>query len=146
MGLQEDVRTGKAQYLWIPGPLPGMNEIIDLRGHRGRRSKTNRGKRFDPWNNVKSRWEQVIRGSVRVYGINPQDKAWFRFIWVERHRLRDPDNVTAGGRKIVLDGLVRAGVLPDDRWKQVLGWRDDFAVNKIRPGVMLYIYRQAPGK
>jgi hypothetical protein len=143
MDLQEDVRTGKAQHLWIPGPLPGMNEIIDLRGQRGRRrSKT--GKRWDPWNSVKSRWEKVIQGSVQVYQVRPQEKAWIWFIWVERGRRRDPDNITAGGRKIILDGLVRAGVLPDDRWKQILGWKDDFAVNKIRPGVMVYIYNRDP--
>lgn len=38
----------------------------------------------------------------------------FYFLWTEPNRRRDPDNIQATGVKFVLDGLVRAGVLPDD--------------------------------
>ena len=41
------------------------------------------------------------------------------FRWAEKHGRRDLDNVAAGGRKIIIDGLVDEGVLPDDSRRYV---------------------------
>jgi hypothetical protein len=57
------------------------------------------------------------------------------FTWIERNRRRDPDNITAGGRKIILDALVQAKILDDDSSHYVLGWTDAFMINKDAPGV-----------
>ncbi len=45
-----------------------------------------------------------------------------RISWVECDKRRDIDNVAAGGTKVLLDGLVAAGILPDDsrRWVRAI--------------------------
>ncbi len=60
-----------------------------------------------------------------------------RFWWYERNRRRDPDNVAAGGRKLVLDGLVSAGVLEGDGWHHIRSWEDQWFVNPEKPGVFV---------
>jgi Holliday junction resolvase RusA-like endonuclease len=69
--------------------------------------------------------EKKIEGSVRV-----------RVVWNEPNRRRDPDNVQAG-IKFILDGIVKAGILPNDGWKNVaavehvMGEKGDGAVVEI---------------
>jgi hypothetical protein len=57
---------------------------------------------------------------------------------VEKNRRRDQDNIAAG-KKLVIDGLVQAGVLAGDGWKYVRGFFDEFSVDPTRPGVMVTI-------
>lgn len=63
------------------------------------------------------------------------------FHWVEGDMRRDLDNVAAGGRKVVLDGLVAAGVLGGDGWKHVRGFWDEFSVGQpVGVAVTIYPY------
>lgn len=50
------------------------------------------------------------------------------FEWREPNKKRDLDNVAAA-KKLVIDGLVTAGVLHGDGWKHLHGFRDYFEVN-----------------
>ena len=62
------------------------------------------------------------------------------FRWVEKHARRDLDNVAAGGRKVIIDGLVEGGVVPDDTRRYVCGFTDEFPVpDKTKPGVWVTI-------
>lgn len=61
-----------------------------------------------------------------------------RFLWREPSRRRDKDNV-AFAKKFILDALVTYGVLSDDGWKVVDGFRDDFVVDSNDPGVTVVI-------
>jgi hypothetical protein len=65
------------------------------------------------------------------------ERVTLAFTWWERDRRRDPDNVAAGGRKMILDGLVAAGVLLGDGWRVVAGWTDAFDLGE--PGVRVTI-------
>jgi len=49
------------------------------------------------------------------------------FTWMEGDRKRDPDGIAAGGTKIILDALVRCGVLRSDRHEGVCGLFHHFA-------------------
>jgi len=40
---------------------------------------------------------------------------------------------------MILDGLVKAGVLKNDGWGQVVGWSDRWVVDLSRSGVELQI-------
>lgn len=51
---------------------------------------------------------------------------------------RDPDGVAAGGRKLLLDGIVKAGVLPTDGARVVRGFVDQFQYG-VPPGVRVTI-------
>lgn len=75
----------------------------------------------------------------------PEDclPATFRFRWYEQNRRRDKDNVSAFGRKVILDGLVQAGILPNDNWNYVEGFRDEFYVDADRPRVIVEVYTYA---
>lgn len=64
----------------------------------------------------------------------------FDFVWFEASRRRDLDNVAAGGRKLALDSLVKAGVLQGDGWAHVTGWSDAFALRPSKPGVSITIH------
>jgi hypothetical protein len=112
------------QVLTIPHILPGLNDILRMRG-RGHYA----------WNAKKQALEEEIYWLCREQGVVWQERAHFTFRWKEPNRRRDPDNVAAGGRKIILDGLVKARRLPGDGWKHVVGWRDEFVVDKDSPGV-----------
>lgn len=107
--------------LWIPGPLPGLNDLIAAAkgaGGTGRAyARLKRAWTTTVWALAKR--ERLPRFERRVYA---------QFSWWERDRRRDLDNVAAGGRKLALDGLVKAGVLAGDGWKHVAGWTDDFFV------------------
>ncbi len=71
-----------------------------------------------------------IQGNIHSCGI--------RFLWVATNRRKDPDNV-AFAKKFVLDGLVAAGVLSGDGWKNIVWLRDDFALDAEEPRVEVLI-------
>ena len=127
---------------FVPGPLPGLNEIIAA------------SKKELPW---------LRNGKNRVYEITVMKKKWSNRVeayailahnehsrgaptpynrpvavqleWIEPNNKRDPDNVFAGV-KFVLDGLVNAGILKNDTRKWILAIDHTFGVNdKLRPGV-----------
>lgn len=113
---------------FIPGPLPGLNEMIAAAKGCG-----GRGRRYAA---TKARWTQTCALHALAAGLKPHSlaRARFAFRWVEEHRRRNPDNVAAGGRKLIFDGLVTAKILPNDGWKEIAGWDDTFEVGD-RPGV-----------
>lgn len=120
------------QQLWIPGPLPGLNELLaTARSRRGKGSA---------YSALKAEWGQTVWALAKSAKLQPMPTpVHLSFLWVERDRRRDPDNVAAGGRKLTLDGLVKAGVLPDDGAAEVHGWTDIFIVDKKKPGLLVTI-------
>lgn len=58
--------------------------------------------------------------------------------WYSKNRRMDIDNV-AFAKKFVNDGLVTAGVLPNDSRKYVGGFADRFSIDKHRPRVEVTI-------
>ena len=114
---------------WIPGPLPGMNEIIAAaKGCRGR------GMRYSA---IKAQWTQTCALHALAAGLRRMARVQLAFRWVERDRKRNPDNIAAG-HKFVLDGLVTAKILDNDGWSQIAGWSDTFEVG-AKPGVEITI-------
>lgn len=125
--------------LWIPGPMPGLNEIITAKGvvslKRGRG-----GKRWDAYAEMKSQWGQKVAlfarqaSFGRLAGLNE-----FFYEIREPNKRRDPSNFVAGTVKIVEDALQEAGLLENDGWKQVAGIHTTWTVDEKRPGVMLMV-------
>lgn len=66
------------------------------------------------------------------------------FRWVEptRGRRRDHDNV-AFAKKFILDGLILAGVIPDDSPSWVVGFADRFSYNRD-PYILVTISDEEP--
>ena len=114
------------QQLIVPGRLPAMNELVAALNGRGGRYV---------YNKLKSENQCVISVLIKQVGLKSMQSAHFEFYWYELNKRRDPDNISAGGRKIILDSLVKSGILSGDGWKQVLGWVDTFRVDKENPRV-----------
>lgn len=55
-------------------------------------------------------------------------------MWFCKNKKKDKDN-TSFAKKGILDGLVKAGVLENDGWDQIVGFQDSFAVDKKNPRV-----------
>jgi Holliday junction resolvase RusA-like endonuclease len=113
------------QRFFVRGPLPGLNELIRAKGNT----------RYQAYNKLKREWMKTIQWELVAGKIIPVSKAFFRFTWHEASRRRDLDNITAGGRKLILDALVLSGILSDDGWDEVSGWSDEFKICKTDPGV-----------
>jgi len=93
----------------ISGRLPGMNDFIGA-------MNANR------WKGADLKRKETRRCAMAVVGISPIHKpVTISICWYEPNRRRDIDNVSAGGTKVLLDGLVSAGILPNDGRKWVKG-------------------------
>ena len=112
------------QVFFIPGPLPGMNDYIST------------GNRFR-YNTDKKKWQEAIAFYIRRAKVKPVESVYLHFLWQEKHDRRDPDNFSSMGRKWVLDSLVECGVLTNDGWGQIIGWSDEWMVDKEKPGVLV---------
>lgn len=99
--------------IWIPEKFPSLNEYINAeRRHRMIAAK------------IKKDWTELVR--VHVYeqmkfegGFSASYPKAIRFIVHEQNKRRDIDNVSAMVSKFCLDGMVKAGLLPDDSQKYV---------------------------
>lgn len=56
--------------------------------------------------------------------------------WVEKNRRRDKDNISAG-QKFIFDGLIEAGVLKNDGWKEIGEVSHSFRVDKKNPRIIV---------
>ena len=113
------------QRLVIPGRLPGLNEMIN----ENRKSKYK-------GNSLKQEYTEYCQALIYSQELQPiQGKAFFEFFWFEvpnRGKLRDKDNIAAGGRKVIFDALTRADILKDDNWDNIEGWTDKFFIAKSK--------------
>lgn len=98
----------------IPHKLPSLNEYINA-------CRKNRYAGA----NMKKKYEELIGlylGKARKYN-NPVK---ITFTWVEGNKRRDYDNICGGGRKFILDAMVKSGKLKEDNRKCVAGFEDKF--------------------
>lgn len=129
------------QKLWVPGPMPGMNEILDAKtraigGWQGATGKYS--KRHTLYNGLKKEWNEKIQRMISNQCVSPMGKAYITFYVIEPNRRRDPDNFTSGAIKFILDSLVHAKVLDGDGWKCVHGLASFWCVGDL-PGVAVFI-------
>ena len=62
----------------------------------------------------------------------------FIFTWYVPNKRKDKDNI-AFAKKFILDGLVEAGILPNDGWNYVGNWTEEVLVDKENPRVEVEI-------
>lgn len=121
--------------LVIPGPLPGLNEYI-----AAERSNRQLGAK------MKRSAQRVVEvcAKKQLRGFRPVCPVRMKYVWYERNRRRDKDNVSSFGRKVIQDGLVKTGVLANDGWAQIEGFSDEFRVDAKRPRVEVEIEEARP--
>lgn len=130
--------------LWIPGPLPNFNDIINAKlnifippSYVGR--KLIASALPNEWAKMKKRWHRIIDDVCTKTEFECPLFGYFNYLIVEANKRRDPDNVGAGAQKIIQDALISRGSLPNDGWKEILGYRHFFDVDAANPGVYLVI-------
>ena len=84
----------------------------------------------------KKRWTDRVWAESKAAGLRPMTPPIrLHFIWHMPSLKRDPDNLRGITAKYVIDGLVKANVIPDDGPKQISGFRDDFVLDRKSPRI-----------
>jgi len=113
-----------------------MNDLVFLKGQGGKTSwllkggeKKRNSFKFNMYNQLKQEWSSKVCSHVTKVGFNTCKAAYFHYLLVEPNMKRDPSNIAAAAAKFIEDGLIKAGVIENDGWKQVLGllpyWEHD---------------------
>lgn len=116
--------------LIIPGILNNLNDYIAAERanrHKGAKMKADNG-------NIVA---MAIRRCMR--GVKIDKPVFMEYLWIEPSRRRDKDNISSFGRKVIQDALVDTEVLKDDGWKYVVGFSDNFEVDKDNPRIEVKI-------
>ena len=114
----------------IPGRLDGMNTYIDkCRSHKYQGYK------------MKEENQNICKCEIKrqLKGLQIDKPVRLHFSWYEPNRKRDKDNISSFGRKVIQDALVDCGVLKNDGWKNVVGFTDEFHVDKQKPRIEIEI-------
>ena len=59
--------------------------------------------------------------------------------WYCKNRRKDQDNVSSMGRKFINDAMVEVGLIPNDGWNEISGWRDEFFIDSKNPRIEVII-------
>lgn len=111
----------------IPGKLPGLNDMIAAA----------RINRFESARQKKDNTE-LVAWCAKKAKLPRMKRVGLVITWFEPNTKRDPDNVQAAV-KYIWDGLVAAGVLPNDGWRQQGPVQHIMAVDRDCPRVMVEI-------
>ena len=124
--------------LIIPGELPDLNTIIDA-------AKRGKG-RWQPYNELKRESTEAVAWPAKR--LPKASRVYLVITWYCKDKHKDPDNIAAAV-KFIWDGLVAAGVIPNDGWKENAGWENHFEVDKQNPRVeidLMYLGGDSHGK
>ena len=106
----------------IPGELPDINQIIKAsKMHYGAYAKLK-----------KENTEKVVWLAKKLPKVEKIDLS---ITWYCKNRRKDKDNISGGGTKMILDGLVEAGVIRGDGWKQIGDITHKFKIDKENPRI-----------
>ena len=112
--------------------MPDFNSLVNaMKGH------------WSAWHTEKKRWTDKVALLSKAARLHPYTvPVRVEMTHYSRDRRRDPDGIRTVASKFILDGLVVAGVLPDDSQRWVLGFTDHFEVDKQRPRVVVRLWPQ----
>ena len=105
----------------VPGLLPTLNEVID--SCKGNKMAYQR---------MKENLENLIIWSAVSQRVPYYKEVELEITYYRPDRRHDPDNIVIG-KKFILDGLQKAGVLKNDGWKEVKGFKESWFVDKYDP-------------
>ena len=112
----------------IPGEMPGMNEIIKA-AKQGRKG-------YQPYAEMKKENTNMVTWFAKK--VPKKKRVHLDITWIAKDKRRDPDNIAAAV-KFIWDGLVEAGVIQNDGWKENGGWKNSFEVDKVNPRIEVII-------
>lgn len=112
------------QVFIIPGRLPDLNEIIDAaRSHWSKSAEQ------------KKTYTDMVYWCVKKAHLPKMQRVKVRITWFESNAQRDPDNIHAGV-KFIMDGLVLAGIIPNDTQRYVADiFHDPIQIDRVDPRI-----------
>jgi Holliday junction resolvase RusA-like endonuclease len=111
--------------LIIQGRLDGLNEYTKA-------CRTNKFAGAE----MKKKAERIITYYInqQLKDVSIKGKARLEFRWYEANKRRDLDNICFA-KKFILDALVSNQVIFADSWKGVVGFTDEFFIDKQNPRI-----------
>ena len=113
----------------IAGRFPGLNDIIDA-------AKKGKGK-YQPYAIMKEQYTDIVAWTAKK--LPKFNRVDIVITFYEKNNSRDPDNIAAGGTKMILDGLVKAGVIENDNRKHINSISHKFETDRQNPRVEIEI-------
>jgi hypothetical protein len=111
---RKEAITPLKQYIVLPYKFPDLNDY-----QRACRAHWSKG------HAMKKEWTETVIREALAAKLKPMEKAHISITWIEKDERRDPDNIIFA-KKFLFDGLVKAGVLSGDRWKNIDGITEDW--------------------
>jgi Holliday junction resolvase RusA-like endonuclease len=110
----------KKVTLIIEGSLVGLNEYTKA-------CRTNKFAGAE----MKKKSERIITYYInqQLKDVSIKGKARLAFRWYEANKRRDLDNICFA-KKFILDALVSNKIIETDGWKGVVGFTDEFFIDK----------------
>jgi Holliday junction resolvase RusA-like endonuclease len=112
----------------IAGRFPGLNDMIDA-------AKKGKGK-YQPYALMKEQYTDIVAWSAKK--LPKFNRIDIEIIWYEPNANRDPDNIMCG-QKFILDGLVKAGIIPNDTQKYIGDISHRIRVDRQNPRIEINI-------
>ena len=114
----------------VPGKFPSLNKYITAC-----RKSPYAGAEM-----IKNAEKKIIKALEREAPLKPPIR--LNYLYIEENRKRDKDNVAGFFHKVFQDSLVKSGLLDNDGWNYIAGWKDDFTVDKNNPRVVIMIFER----
>jgi Holliday junction resolvase RusA-like endonuclease len=105
-----------------------MNEIIDA-------AKKGKGK-YQPYAEMKDQYTNMVTWLAKK--LPKYNRVDITITWYEPNAKRDIDNISTGA-KFILDGLVKAGTIPDDSQRYINSIVHRFEIDRENPRVEVEI-------
>lgn len=123
--------------LIIPGTMPNLNDY--LQGERIAIRKN--GKFTTKGNALKQEWQYKVITCIRaqLQSLNIKEPIRLVYRYYEPNRKRDLDNISAFAHKVIQDALVKSQVINNDGWKEIIGFSDEFFIDKENPRIEVTI-------
>lgn len=123
--------------LILDGIMPNLNDYL----HGERIAIRKNGKFTTKGNVLKQEYQRKVVAEVRrqLMGIHIEKPVEIKYTYFEPNKKRDLDNISAFAHKVIQDGLVKGGLLANDGWMNIVGFSDDFYVDKENPRIEVTI-------
>lgn len=121
-------RTTQSMTTFIPVKFPSLNDYVNAE----------RSNRFMGAKMKKYYTDYVTQLLLEESWESFDKPVAISFEWYEANQKRDPDNIIFA-KKFILDGMVKAGLIPNDTQKYVLAFDDSWTVLPDHIGVMVSV-------
>lgn len=114
---------------------------VVIKGSLTSSNKLNRAQRANKYKGAKLKKQETERCRYAFLPIKSKKLKLpieLHIDWYAKDRRTDPDNI-ASAKKFILDGMVTSGLLKNDGWGEIVGFRDNFYVDAKNPRIEVKI-------